>query len=175
MRQVTVRMTAQGIDPENAYRRISDFRRYPELTSTVHQVDVHPPRPDGSVVSEWTVAFRNGLMRWTERDVFSPLTHSIAFEQLTGDFETFEGTWACEPHRDGTTITFRASFDLGIPTLAEILDPVAESTLRTNIEQIVQGLLGSESPVSVSPVSVSPVSVSPVAGSPAEFADAAHG
>ena len=155
MRQVTVRMTAQGIDPEDAYRRISDFRRYPEFTTTVREVNVHPPQPDGSVVSEWTVSFRNGLMRWTERDTFSPLTLSIAFEQLSGDFETFEGSWACESHKDGTAITFRASFDLGIPTLSEILDPVAESTLCTNIGQILQGLLGTTSP--------------------AELADAAHG
>ncbi|MGW3306609.1 type II toxin-antitoxin system RatA family toxin [Streptomyces sp. NPDC001073] len=146
MRHVTVRMTAPGIDPSHAYRRISDFSRYPELTTTVRAVEVQPPRPDGSVVSGWTVAFRNGLMRWTERDTFSPAMLSIAFEQLSGDFETFEGSWACEPHRDGTTVTFRASFDLGIPTLAEILDPVAESTLRTNIEKILQGLLGTVSP-----------------------------
>ncbi|WP_405952020.1 SRPBCC family protein [Streptomyces prunicolor] len=146
MRHVTVRMTAQGIDPEHAYRRISDFSRYPQLTTTVRAVEVQPPRPDGSVVSEWTVAFRNGLMRWTERDTFAPATLSIAFEQLSGDFETFEGSWACAAHPDGTTVTFRAAFDLGIPTLAEILDPVAESTLRTNIEKILQGLLGTVSP-----------------------------
>ncbi|MEU6551358.1 SRPBCC family protein [Streptomyces sp. NPDC046915] len=146
MRQVTVRMTAHDIDPENAYRRISDFRRYPEFTRTVREVTVHPPRPDGSLVSDWTVSFRNGLMCWTERDAFSPLTRSIAFEQLSGDFETFEGSWTCEAHEDGTAVTFHASFDLGIPTLAEILDPVAESTLRTNIRQILQGLLGTVSP-----------------------------
>ncbi len=114
-------------------------------------MEVQPPRPDGSVISGWTVAFRDGLMRWTERDTFSPATLSIAFEQLSGDFETFEGSWACEPHRDGTTVTFRASFDLGIPTLAEILDPVAESTLRTNIEKILQGLLGTVSPAGLAP------------------------
>ncbi|MFF4396500.1 type II toxin-antitoxin system RatA family toxin [Streptomyces sp. NPDC001480] len=146
MRQVTVRMTAHDIDPESAYRRISDFRRYPELTTTVREVNVHPPRPDGSLVSDWTVSFRNGLMCWTERDAFSPLTRSITFEQLSGDFETFEGSWTCEDHEDGTAVTFRAAFDLGIPTLAEILDPVAESTLRTNIRQILQGLLGTVTP-----------------------------
>ncbi|MFJ8140035.1 type II toxin-antitoxin system RatA family toxin [Streptomyces sp. NPDC096013] len=151
MRHVTVRMTAHGIDPSHAYRRISDFGRYPELTTTVRAVEVQPPRPDGSVVSAWTVAFRDGLMRWTERDTFSPATLSIAFEQLSGDFERFEGSWACEPHRDGTTVTFRASFDLGIPTLAEILDPVAESTLRANIEKIMQGLLGTVSPAGLAP------------------------
>jgi hypothetical protein len=38
-------------------------------------------------------------------------------------------------------------FDLGFPTLAAILDPVAESTLRTNTLTIVRGLLDAVEPV----------------------------
>ncbi|MER7001060.1 SRPBCC family protein [Streptomyces sp. NPDC000410] len=155
MRQVTVRLTAHDIDPETAYRRIRDFRQYPEVTETVREVVVHPPHADGTVVSDWTVRFRNGLMRWSERDAFFPETLTIGFTQLSGDFEVFEGTWRCESGTDGTTVTFDAAFDLGIPTLAEMLDPVAESTLRSNIERILRGLLGKVTPT------------------PAELADAA--
>ncbi|WFR72068.1 hypothetical protein P9209_26580 [Prescottella defluvii] len=39
-------------------------------------------------------------------------------------------------------IRFETRFDLGIPSLAEILDPVAESTLRNNILRILTALLG---------------------------------
>ena len=42
----------------------------------------------------------------------------------------------------GSSITFRAEFDLGIPSLASIIDPVAQSTLRSNILRILTGLLG---------------------------------
>ncbi|MCX4903564.1 type II toxin-antitoxin system RatA family toxin [Streptomyces sp. NBC_00878] len=147
MRRVTVRLTAHDVDPETAYQRIRDFRRYPDVTETVREVVVHPPHDDGTVVSDWTVRFRNGLMRWTERDAFFPESRSIGFTQLSGDFEVFEGTWRCEPgEADGTTVTFEALFDLGIPTLAELLDPVADSTLRTNIERILRGLLGRVTP-----------------------------
>lgn len=146
MRHVNVRLTAHDVDPETAYQRIRDFRRYPEVTETVREVAVHPPHADGTVVSDWTVNFRNGLMRWTERDAFFPELLSIGFTQLSGDFERFEGTWRCEPGEDGTSVTFEAVFDLGIPTLAELLDPVADSTLRTNIERILRGLLGRVTP-----------------------------
>ncbi|MFD8213648.1 type II toxin-antitoxin system RatA family toxin [Streptomyces sp. NPDC059697] len=146
MRHVTVRLTAHDVDPETAYRRISDFRRYPEVTETVREVVVHPPHDDGTVVSDWTVRFRNGLMRWSERDAFFPKTRTIGFTQLTGDFELFEGTWRCASGEDGTAVTFDAVFDLGIPTLAELLDPVADSTLRSNIERILRGLLGRVTP-----------------------------
>jgi ribosome-associated toxin RatA of RatAB toxin-antitoxin module len=139
MRHVTVRLTAHDVDPETAYQRIRDFRRYPEVTETVREVAVHPPQDDGTVVSDWTVRFRNGLMRWTERDAFFPETRTIGFTQLTGDFERFEGTWRCASGADGTAVTFEAVFDLGIPT-------VADSTLRTNIERILRGLLGRVTP-----------------------------
>ncbi|MER6346431.1 type II toxin-antitoxin system RatA family toxin [Streptomyces sp. NPDC001595] len=140
MRHVVLHAIADGLAPDAVYQRISDFRRYPELTGTVRDVQVDT-LADGSLVSDWTVLFRGGLMRWRERDTLSPETGSLTFEQLDGDFQTFEGSWRCAPHDDGTLITFTAAFDLGIPTLADILDPVAESTLRTNIAQIVAGLV----------------------------------
>lgn len=143
MRHVVLHAFADGLAPADVYGRISDFRRYPELTDTVREVRVDT-LPDGSLLSDWTVSFRGGLMRWRERDTLSPDTLSLTFEQLSGDFQTFEGSWRCAARDDGTLVVFTASFDLGIPTLAEILDPVAESTLRTNIAQILSGLVGAE-------------------------------
>jgi len=144
---VVVRMLAPYIAPAEAYRRISDFSSYVELTDAVREVVVHPPEPDGRLVSEWTVRFRKGLLRWTERDRFDPEHRAIDFEQLTGDFVSFTGSWRVEPADGGSEVTFEAQFDLGIPTLAELLDPVASSTLRANVTLILRGLLGEVVPV----------------------------
>ena len=35
---------------------------------------------------------------------------------------------------------FSVDFDLGMPTLAPMIDPIAESTLRENVVAIVRGL-----------------------------------
>lgn len=141
MRQVTLAVFAAGLPPQLGYERISDFGRYEQLTSTVRQVVVHPPEPDGSVVSDWTVHFRNGLLCWTERDTFDDAARTIHFVQLTGDFELFRGRWQVTQAPGGTRIVFDAEFDLGMPSLAAILDPVAASTLRDNILVILRGLL----------------------------------
>ncbi|WP_329110226.1 SRPBCC family protein [Micromonospora sp. NBC_01699] len=141
MRQVTLAVFAAGLPAQLAYERISDFARYEQLTSTVRQVVVHPPEPDGSVVSDWTVHFRNGLLCWSERDTFDDAARTIDFVQLTGDFEVFRGRWLVTRSADGTRIVFDAEFDLGMPSLAAILDPVAASTLRDNILVILRGLL----------------------------------
>ncbi|KAA2250944.1 cyclase [Solihabitans fulvus] len=141
MRRVIVRANTTEFTAAHAYQRISDFSRYPELTDAVRDVEIYPPEPDGGLVSEWTVYFRKGLLQWTERDYFDHDTRTITFAQLKGDFETFEGSWLVEPDGDGAVVTFDATFDLGIPSLAELLDPVAEATLRNNIVMILRGLL----------------------------------
>lgn len=142
MPTVIIDALAPAVAPAEAYDRISEFARYPELTATVENVVVHPPSPDGSVLSEWTVHFRNGLLKWTERDTFAPEQLSLGFEQVTGDFATFRGTWRVTADGGGTLVRFEAEFDLGIPTLAAILEPVAEAALRDNILKILAGLLG---------------------------------
>ena len=141
MPEVVVRVRS-GQPADVAYERIADFASYPKLTEAVVSVDRAPTEADGAVVSAWTVRFRNGLLRWTERDVLDPVGRTIEFVQLTGDFVTFTGNWRVVQLGGGSSITFRAEFDLGIPSLASIIDPVAQSTLRSNILRILTGLLG---------------------------------
>jgi ribosome-associated toxin RatA of RatAB toxin-antitoxin module len=141
MRTVSLRAIATEVDATTAYDRISDFVRYPELTDTVVSVELGDADHQ-AVVSTWTVKFRRGLMRWTERDTFDRDAGTIEFEQLLGDFASFRGMWRLTATEEGTEIGFTAEFDLGMPTLADILDPVAESALRDNITLILGGLLG---------------------------------
>lgn len=142
MRTVTMDMLAAHVAPERAFQRISDFAAYPDLTDAVERVVVHPPEPDGAIVSEWLVHFRKGLLHWTERDVINADDHTISFTQTAGDFDVFEGRWVVTAAGQGSRVLFDAVFDLGMPTLAELLDPVAEATLRGNILKIVGALLG---------------------------------
>jgi ribosome-associated toxin RatA of RatAB toxin-antitoxin module len=143
MRTVSMRVQVPDADPQHAYDLIRDFARYPELTDTVEEVVVNPPDADGSVVSEWLVHFRKGMLKWTERDVFEPARRVIRFVQLSGDFDVFEGQWRVEERDGGSEICLDVSFDLGIPTLADLLDPVAEASFRANILRILSGIFGS--------------------------------
>jgi ribosome-associated toxin RatA of RatAB toxin-antitoxin module len=147
MPTVNLILIAHDVDADECYRRLSDFAHYPELTDAVRQVEIDPPGPDGTVVSRWTVLFRNGLLRWTESDTLDLTARTITFHQLAGDFETFDGQWSVHERPVGCEVVFDARFDLGIPSLAAILDPVAQSTLRANILTIVRGLLGTVEPV----------------------------
>jgi ribosome-associated toxin RatA of RatAB toxin-antitoxin module len=129
--------------PANAaYATLADFERYPELCDAVRNVAVTDVS-DNLTVSQWEVSFRAGLLRWTEEDTFDPGALSITFRQLEGDIALFDGSWECLDAAQGCEIVFSARLDMGIPSLADALEPIAVRALIDNVVSIVRGLFGS--------------------------------
>ncbi len=142
MRNVHLRVHADQIAETEAFARIGNFGRYPAVVEVVRSVLVHPASDQDRLTSDWEVYFRNGILRWTELDVFDRVGLRIEFEQLHGDFEVFRGSWKVIPAASGCIVTFDAEFDFGIPSLAGILDPIAGRVLTETIADVVTGLLG---------------------------------
>jgi hypothetical protein len=88
------------------------------------------------------VAFRNGILRWSEEDTFDRAALRIDFTQLEGDVEEFAGSWVCADVDDGCQVRFDARIDLGVPTLADVLEPIATRALLDNTTSIIRGLFG---------------------------------
>jgi ribosome-associated toxin RatA of RatAB toxin-antitoxin module len=141
MRHLEVLARLDGRVAAKVYPVLCDYQRYPACTEAVRSVRV-TPREDGHVVSDWEVVFRRGILRWTELDRFNSDTFRIEFEQISGDINHFSGEWAIHDDRQGCSVRFTADFDLGIPSLSDLLDPVAEQALRENVNSILVGLLG---------------------------------
>jgi hypothetical protein len=156
MRSVCLRLHVPNQSASDVYATLADFERYPELCDAVRSVAIIE-RSGSRTVSRWEVTFRAGLLRWTEEDTFDPAALSITFRQLDGDIAVFEGSWQCLDRQcldrqgldrqgadtaDGTEIVFGARLDMGIPSLADALEPIAVRTLVDNIVSIVRGLVG---------------------------------
>ena len=141
MPDVAVTAAVPGACADAVFSAVADFASYAKHTDTVREVVV-TPAADGALESAWEVNFRNGVLAWTERDLVDPAARRIDFEQVDGDFVVFTGTWAVEPDGDGVTVRFTASFDLGMPSLAPMVDPIAVRTLVDNVQAILRGLLG---------------------------------
>lgn len=141
MRTVCLRLHVPHKAASDVYATLTDFARYPELSDAVQSVAVTEVSPNRSV-SSWEVTFRAGLLRWTEEDTFDPAALSITFRQLAGDIAVFDGSWHCAGAAAGSDIVFRARLDMGIPSLADALEPIAVRTLIDNTVAIVRGLVG---------------------------------
>jgi hypothetical protein len=165
MRTVRLRLRVPHLPASDVYRTLADFERYPQLSDTVRSVTISEVCAN-LTVSHWEVNFRAGVLRWTEEDTFDPAALRITFRQLEGDIELFDGSWECEDAARGgpddacgSEIVFAARLDMGIPSLADALEPIAARTLIDNVVSIVRGLVGSAELVS-SEVAV-PVSSAP--------------
>jgi ribosome-associated toxin RatA of RatAB toxin-antitoxin module len=142
MRTVRLRLHVPHKSASEVYATLADFERYPELCDAVRSVAVTGVS-ENLTVSRWEVTFRAGLLRWTEEDTFDPAALSITFRQLEGDIALFDGSWECADANQGSEIMFCARLDMGIPSLADALEPIAVRTLTDNIVSIVRGLVGS--------------------------------
>jgi uncharacterized membrane protein len=141
VRTVRLRLHVPDKPASDVYETLADFERYPELSDAVRSVAVTELSENHSV-SAWEVTFRAGLLRWTEEDTFDPGALSITFHQLEGDAAVFDGSWECVDAAQGSEIVFTARLDMGIPSLADALEPIAARTLIDNIVSIVRGLVG---------------------------------
>jgi ribosome-associated toxin RatA of RatAB toxin-antitoxin module len=141
MRSVCLRLHVPHRSPRDVYATLADFERYPELSDAVRSVAITEVS-EHVTVSQWEVTFRAGLLRWTEEDTFDPDALSITFRQLDGDIALFDGSWRCSEAVPGSEIVFSARLDMGIPSLADALEPIAVRTMTDNIVAIVRGLVG---------------------------------
>jgi ribosome-associated toxin RatA of RatAB toxin-antitoxin module len=141
MRTVRLRLHVPHKSANDVYATLADFERYPELSDAVRSVAITEVS-DSVTVSRWEVTFRAGLLRWTEEDTFDPDALSITFRQLDGDIAVFDGFWRCFDAAQGSEIVFAARLDMGIPSLADALEPIAVRTMTDNIVAIVRGLVG---------------------------------
>src|SRR6185436_13237345 len=97
---------------------------------------------DGQARSSWVVEFRSGLLRWTEEDWFRRDQLRLDFRQTEGDFEEFYGGWVIETVPNGVRTALIADFDFGVPSLASIVEPVADRVLTEVTQLILLGLFG---------------------------------
>jgi ribosome-associated toxin RatA of RatAB toxin-antitoxin module len=141
MRSVRLRLNVPHKSASDVYATLADFERYPALSDAVRSVAITEVSANRTV-SQWEVTFRAGLLRWTEEDTFDPDALSITFRQLDGDIAVFDGSWQCSDAAQGSEIVFAARLDMGIPSLADALEPIAVRTMTDNIVTIVRGLLG---------------------------------
>lgn len=141
MRHVEVHAFVSDVDADTVFDTLADFTHYARLVDVVRSVELDRSS-DAQARSTWVVEFRNGLLRWTEQDWFRRHELRLDFEQTEGDFEEFRGGWVLEPTGGGVRTALVADFDFGVPSLASIVEPVAERVLTEVTQLILLGLFG---------------------------------
>lgn len=122
----------------DVWETVCDFEKYPQVMADVLDIRFLE-RNEGVALSSWKVLLNGSELEWIERDRFTPLER-IQFEQVEGDLEEFRGEWRFSESQSQVIVTLVVDFDLGIPSLAAILDPIGIAAIRANSKQMLASI-----------------------------------
>ena len=138
MPEVTTSTTLENIDLNSLWDILIDFEKYPDMMTDVIDVKCHVD--DEHFRSEWTVLLNGSKMSWQEIDIFYK-HEKIVFEQTIGDLEIYKGEWRIEKNgKNKYTVILNIEFDLGIPSLEDVLNPLGIKAIKANSEQMLKAI-----------------------------------
>jgi ribosome-associated toxin RatA of RatAB toxin-antitoxin module len=119
---------------------VNDIESYPRLMKHVRSVEVRE-RGLNYRVSTWEVELKGCIMRWIEHEEINAAQYRIEYHQVEGEMQTFEGIWQLEQQTDETTrVTLSVQFDVGIPSLCEMLNPICERAILDSSQGMLLSL-----------------------------------
>ena len=122
---------------EEVYAALRRCDEFPSYAPDVVSVELEPP------LSHWTLAFRGGTARWTQHDRFLPQPGLGAeFEQTSGDFVAFSGSWGVVPRGKVSTVRYQVSFSTSVAHLAGAIEPMVGRVLGRSARHIVAAVAG---------------------------------
>ena len=127
-------------DIDDVWHTVCGVEAYPQYMDNVRTVRVLEDEGDTRVTS-WSVFLKGSILEWTESEEIHAAERRIDFHQLDGDLELFNGYWQLSEEAGGATrVELDIEFEIGIPLLAQMLNPVAGRALHDNSEQMLRGL-----------------------------------
>lgn len=122
---------------EKVYGIAKDNEAYPEYMKDVQSVTV-VERNGNRVVADWVGVVPNFMikLRWRQEEVWDDSTHSSQFRQLTGDYDSLEGSWKFASENGGTRFDQHLEYEYNVPTLGPLVKKVIYAIVVKNLENI---------------------------------------
>ena len=124
---------------EIIYPILKDMEKYPEFMKDLVSVRVLS-RDNNTTITHWISNVDGRIIEWKEQDVFDDENMHIAYCQLEGDLKKMQGEWILQPFTEGTEIKLTVDFDLGIPMLSGLLNPILKSKVRSNGNNMLEAI-----------------------------------
>lgn len=126
---------------ERVWEVVIDVERYPAQMESVRWVRIEDVASPEVRRVAWSVLLKGSILEWAEEERIDHDARHVTFTQVSGDLEVFEGRWDVEEREPGLVrVTFDVTFEIGIPLLAEMLNPVAQRSLRDNLTDMLRGI-----------------------------------
>jgi ribosome-associated toxin RatA of RatAB toxin-antitoxin module len=123
------------------WEAVLDIESYPASMENVRSVEIRERISPTEHRSAWSIALKGSILQWIEHDAIDHEAMVMRFTQVSGDLSMFDGHWRVREDEPGlTTVSFAVLFEIGIPLLAEMLNPVAKRSLQENCAEMLMGV-----------------------------------
>ncbi len=120
---------------------VVDVERYPESMENVRSVELRAVESRELRRTAWSVILKGSILQWEEEEHLDHDQRVIRFHQVKGDMEVFTGEWVLEERGSAlTNVRLQITFEIGIPLLADMLNPVAQRSLQENCADMLRGV-----------------------------------
>jgi ribosome-associated toxin RatA of RatAB toxin-antitoxin module len=132
---------------QRVWQLVNDVESYPALMEPVLSLDLLESG-DGYRITAWKVDLKGCVMRWVEREDTDSERFRIDYRQVEGDLEQFEGHWQLrQVSASETSVALAVRFEIGMPLLADMLNPIAERAIQENSRSMLRSLASHAAPV----------------------------
>lgn len=128
---------------DRVWAAVIDVEKYPETMASVRWVRLlASANPDPAVRhTAWSVNLKGSILEWEVDERLDHDAHVMRSRQRTGDMEIYEAEWIVTEIEPGVTrARLEITFEIGIPLLADMLNPVAVRSLRENSTDMLRGI-----------------------------------
>ena len=126
---------------ERVWDSVMDVESYAASMENVRSVRLVESGEDGVRRAAWSVLLKGSILEWEEEEQLDHDAYRVVFKQVRGDLEFFDGYWTLEELGAAETRAhFEVEFEIGIPMLAEMLNPVAERALEESGMEMLRGI-----------------------------------
>ncbi|MEU1409581.1 SRPBCC family protein [Streptomyces sp. NPDC005728] len=120
---------------------VTDVESFAEAMDDVNSVKILEQSSPDRRQTAWSVQLKGSVLEWVESESIDHASRRFEFHQVQGDLACFAGLWTVCTADSGTSlITLDVEFDIGIPLLEDMLNPVATRALRDNSAQMLAAL-----------------------------------
>ena len=125
---------------EKVWELVRDVEGYPQRMEPVRDIQILESAGTGKLVA-WEVELKGSILKWVEREEQDPAAYRLSYQQVDGDLERFDGYWQLTSEApDVTEAVLVVHFEIGIPMLKDMLEPVAERAIRENSSRMLTSL-----------------------------------
>lgn len=121
------------------YEILKDMEKYPQFMKDLKSVKVLE-RDANTTLTEWETTIMGNRIKWVEKDIFDDENKHISYHQQSGDLQKFEGEWILNEDAGRTCVTLTVDFEIGIPMVSGLLNPVAKLMIKENCENMLNAL-----------------------------------